>query len=382
MISQKKLVDTFLDLALIDGASGNERLVADFLKSKLSELGLNVKEDNANKTFNGNAGNVIAHYPGTNKDMLPYFIAAHMDSIAPTKNLKPVFTNGVIRSDGTTILGADDRVGVAVVLETITYIVKNKIETGPIQIILTVGEEIGMFGSKNLTFDMVNSRFGFVFDSSASPGSIIVSAPSSTHFIVKVLGKAAHAAVNPEQGINAIKIASDAITKLKTGKISETCTMNFGLINGGKAINIVPDQVIIEGDVRSLVNEESISKIEELKDTFNKSALKFGGKVEFKFIKKYETFNLSLDSNVVQIAMNAIKEIGLNPKPIKYPGGSDANIFNKMGIPTVNLGLGYKNVHSKNESISIQNLELSAKIGISIVKNALFFSTKNELAVK
>lgn len=371
MISTKKVLDTFLSLVKIDGASGNEKDVAAFIKKRLTELNISVSEDNAGETFGGNSGNLICYYPGIVKDATPILIAAHMDSVEPTKNIKPIIDDGIIKSDGSTILAADDRVGVTAILESLSEIVENNITTGPIYIVFTVAEEIGMYGSKFLKRESLPVELGFVFDSSAKPGDIITIAPSSHYMEIKVIGKAAHAAVQPENGINAIKMASEAITQLENGRVSETCTINFGVINGGKAINVVPSEVIIQADVRSIKEEESKFWREKISTVFNETAEEYKGKCEINIVEKYKSFNLDSDNNVVKIASKGIEDIGLQPNNIQYPGGSDANIINSIGIPCVNLGLGYRNVHSTREYISIENLVKSVELGLSIYKAVL-----------
>ncbi len=370
MISTKKITDTFLELVNIDGKSGNEKDVAAYIKKRMEDLNISVIEDNAGESFGGNSGNLICFYEGELKDVEPILLSAHMDSIEPTKNIKPIIEDGIIRSDGTTILAADDRVGVTAVIEAITAIIENKISTGPIYLVFTVAEEIGMFGSKSLSKDSVPVEVGFILDSSAKPGDIITSAPSSHMIEITVIGKAAHAAVQPESGVDAIKIASEAISKLESGRISETCTINFGVINGGRAINIVADEVIIKADVRSIKKDESDFWLEKINSVFNETAEKYNGSCNISITEKYSSFNLPDENKVVAIASKAIENIGLKPNCIKYPGGSDANILNSIGIPSVNFGLGYRNVHSKQEYVSIENLVISAKIGLSIIETA------------
>ncbi len=366
MIPREKILDTFLTLVKIDGKSGNEKEVAAYIKERMKRLDISVSEDNAGESFGGNQGNLICYFPGMLNDVPAILLSAHMDSIESTKGINPIIEDGIIRSDGGTILAADDRVGVAAILEAIDSIVTNQIPTGPIYIAFTVAEEIGMFGSKAFKKDALPVQYGFVLDSSAAPGEIIVSAPSSHMFEIKIIGKAAHAAVQPENGVDAIKIASDSIAQFQTGRISPTCTLNFGVIKGGKAINIVADEVIIKADIRSIYEDESKYWREKIIEVFSQTANKYGGECKINITRKYKAFNLNENEPTVVIAKKSIENIGLQPLCRKYPGGSDANILNGLGIPSVNFGLGYRNVHSKQEFISIDNLVTSGNIGLSI----------------
>ncbi len=368
MINSKRLLETFLALIEIDGKSGNERKIANYIKNFFVDYKIPVYEDNAALSFGGNAGNIIATLKG-DANLSPIFICAHMDTIQSTLGIKPIIENEVVFTDRSTILGADDRAGVAIILETVNTIIQNKINTPTIYFVFTVCEEAGMFGSKNLDFSSMNCQYGFVIDSSAEPGSVIVSAPSALQFKIRIFGKAAHAAVHPEEGINAISISGQAISKIKVGRVSNTCTLNLGTIKGGSLINVVPADVEIVGEVRSFVEEEIRQQLKLLIDTFKDAAKYFGGKIEFSTSRKYYGFNLDIKSPVVNAATSAINKASLPVNCIVYPGGSDANIFNHFGFPTVNLGIGYKKVHSLEESISIKNLERTADIVFNIVSN-------------
>ena len=378
MIDEKFLVELFLNLVRINGESGNEKEPADFIKAKLNDLGISYREDTAGEIFGGSQGNILGYYPGTLDSVPPILFSSHMDTIEPTSGISTKIEDGIIRSSGNTILGADDRAGVAIVLTVLETIIKNKITTGPIYLAFTVAEEIGMYGAKNLTDIDPELKTGFVFDSSALPGKIITTAPASSTFYIKVIGKAAHAAVQPEEGINAIKIAADAISKIDSGRISPESTANFGMIQGGKAVNIVPDEIIIEGEVRSTDSKQLKDKFDEIKSIFNSSALNYGGKIEMEINNKYPSFKLTANSPVVEIAQNAIRAVGLEPENIIYPGGSDANVYNNHGIETVNLGLGYRNVHSHSEYMEISKLKSAADIGLEIARRAAEYFTNNE----
>lgn len=368
MINNSPLTARFLRLVEIDGPSGRERSVADYLKGELARMGVETIEDGAGNSFGGTAGNLVGRKRGTLSNAPSILMCAHMDTIQPTLGIKPVITNGTIATDQSTILGADDRAGVAIILEVLTLLQKENIPHGPIEVVFTVGEEIGMWGAKYLQVSDLTAKMGFVFDSSAAPRNIIIEAPGSILFETRIIGKAAHAAVSPEKGINAIKIASQMIANLQMGRIGETGTVNIGTIQGGKATNIVPDEVFLKGEVRSPNETELQKQIGAIEEQFRQRAQEAGASIEFTTNRKYKGFSLDENSRVVQIAQEAIRTEGLQPKLISYPGGSDANILNEKGIPTVNLGVGFNNVHSPSESIAIENLVLLSKIGVSIIR--------------
>ncbi len=367
MLNYTRLKNSFLELVAINGASGRENNVADHIQMRLSEIGVQAERDNANVSFDGTCGNVIAFLEGTDPNMRPILLSCHMDTIEPTAGIKCIEENGKIMTDGRTILGADNRAGVAVVLETLQTVVENNLPHPPIYCAFSVAEEIGMFGIKFIPKEKINAACGFVFDSSAKPGDVIVNAPSSRVITIKLFGKAAHAAVQPENGVNALKIAGNAISKIPTGKFNDNSTFNFGTIKGGKAINIVPDYVEIEAEYRGFSHKLLDRKVENLRQVFNSEAESLGGKAEIEVVEKYGFFELSESSETVKIAFNAIRKADLNPEAITYSGGSDANVLNTKGIPTVNFGMGFRNVHSVNEYIKTEDLYKDAEIAMNIV---------------
>lgn len=370
-VTDKRIAKTFLELVEIDGKSGNESRVADYIQKYLSKIGIKSERDSAGETFGGNSGNVIANIESSDKEIKDtILLSCHMDTIEPTKGIKTILSNGVIKTDGTTILGADNRAGVAAILEAVTTIIQNKIEHPNLKIVFSVAEEIGMFGSKNIDVKSLNEVCGFVFDSSADPGKVILKAPASYKIKIIIYGKAAHAAVKPEKGISAVKIAGNAIAKVEIGKFDDDTLFNIGTIKGGKAVNIVPDLVEIEAECRGFDNEKTQNRINLIKKTFEDEAVLLGGKIDFQVNQKYGLLDVSENSLPVIICHKAIKEAGLEPVNIRYSGGSDANVYNSKGLPTVNIGMGFQNVHSPQENIKLANLIKDVEIAINIIKNS------------
>ena len=366
LINQERLVESFKSLTLIDGIHGKELTIAGYLMKTLKSLGLEVAMDDAGSTYGGNAGNVIGRLPGKT-NAAPIFLCAHMDTVQPTKNLKHVIEAGVITTDGTTILGGDDRAGVAVILEILQVLHERNLEHGPVEILFNVCEEAGMFGAKYVKASALQSSFGFVFDCQASPGAYIVEAPGAVAFKIKVRGRSAHAAVSPEKGIHAIQIAAKAIAQLKLGRWDETGMLNIGTINGGVSINVIPDFVEITGETRNANKEKLQGQMEYIRSTFEQAAQECSGAVEIKFTEKYGGYQFNGGTKAIEIAQKAIKAAGYEPAPIRYPGGSDANVLNNNGIAALNLGVGFKHAHSFQEKIAIADLEGTARIGLNIV---------------
>lgn len=362
-----RLVDTFLDLVRIDGVAGKEREVASYLERRLSALGLEWHMDRAGESFGGDCGNLVARLAGT-VGAPPILLGAHMDTVAPTRGLTVVHNDGRISSDGTTILGADDRAGIAIVLGVLSALVEERRPHGPIEVAFTVSEERGMHGAKALDIGALAARMGFLFDSSAACGGFVVEAPGAIAFRIVVHGLAAHAAVAPEKGVHAIQIAARAIASLPLGRLDDTGMLNVGSVHGGGAINVVPDTVEITGETRSADPMALERQIGLVRDAFERCAAEAGGSVEISLTHKYNGFRLGPDQPVVRAAARAIEGAGFEVKMLGYPGGSDANVLNQRGLPTVNLGIGTQDVHSPHESMPIQSLVDGVRIGLAIVE--------------
>ncbi|MDO9555380.1 MAG: M20/M25/M40 family metallo-hydrolase [Atribacterota bacterium] len=367
MVNEKRLIESFMELVKIDSVSKEEKEVANFLVKKLKDFGLEVIVDQAGEKVKSNSGNIIARLKGNIKKATPIMFSAHMDTVVPGKNIKPICDGEKIVSDGKTILGADDKAAIAALLEVLHIIKDKNISHGDIEIVFTICEEIGLHGAKNLDISDLNARMAFVLDCGGQVGEIISAAPSQNSLKIIIHGKSAHAGSNPEEGINAIQVAGFALSRMELGRIDEETTTNIGIISGGKATNIIPDEVILEGEVRSR-NEEKLEKYtRKLKQIVEDTAQEFKTKAEVKINREYYCYNLSTDDQVVKIVMKAAKDIGLEPTLHPSGGGSDANIFNKKGFPSVDLAIGMEKVHTVDEYILVKNLKNTVEYVLSII---------------
>lgn len=378
MVNEKRLVDSFMNLVKIDSISREEKDVANYLIVKLKDLGLEVSVDQAGNKVKGNTGNVIARLKGDVKGAIPIMFAAHMDTVTPGKNIKPILEKGKIVSEGDTILGGDDKAGIAAILEALCFIKENNISHGDIEILFTICEEIGLHGAKNLDISQLEAQVGFILDSGGQVGEIVTTAPYQNSFEFIVKGKAAHAGAEPEKGINAIQIAGFMLSRMKLGRIDEETTANIGIISGGKATNIIPEKVILNGEVRSR-NEDKLEKYtEKLKKISEETAKEFKAKVEIKITREYYGYNLSTNAQAVDIATRAAKDIELKPLLRPSGGGSDVNVFNRKGLPSVDLAIGMEKVHTVDEYILVSNLKNAAEYVLSIINTVALGKNINE----
>ncbi|HOY45785.1 MAG TPA: M20/M25/M40 family metallo-hydrolase [bacterium] len=350
-MDEQKLVTLFLELVRIDAVSLHERPVADFIKERLAALGLEAEEDDAGRKLNGSAGNLIVRLPGEDKNRAPLLLLAHMDTVHPTAGVKPALADGVLRSDGSTILGVDNRAGVTLILALIDELIERRLRHRTLEIVFTVGEELGMLGAMALDFSRLEAREGFVFDCTAVPGGYVASTPTAYDFKIRITGKPAHSAVAPEKGINALTMATHVMSGFPVGRISDHSVANFGTIHGGTADNVVPDQVTLTGEFRSF-REEEISAMRELLTSLCSAAgERWGGSCEPSFMLSFQGFQFGPEMPLVQRLHGAFARAGVAPQPLVYYGGSDANVFNQHGIKIINTGIGANAPHSTDEHI-------------------------------
>ena len=368
-IDRQRLVLTFLELLEFNAISRHEGAIARHVAGILRELGATVTTDDAGIALGSETGNLIARFPGT-LDVPPLLFCAHIDTVAPTEGLKVVREGGMIKSDGATILGADDRAGVAAILEVLRALKESDIPHPPLEIAFTVAEEIGVMGSMVMDYGKLTAQLGFVPDSSGDVGKIITHAPAQKHLRIIIHGKAAHAGMAPEEGINAIAIAARAIACMRQGRIDEETTANIGTINGGKATNIISDTVEMEGEARSRDPRKLDAQVEHMRACFLAEAERAGGAAEVEVTDVYPAFNLSEDSPAVKLATAALADLDIPPLITATGGGSDANFINAHGIQTVILSAGYHNPHCTDEYQEEEQLVLLAMWLYNIVRLA------------
>ncbi|WP_274651729.1 M20/M25/M40 family metallo-hydrolase [Paenibacillus humicola] len=373
MIDQQRLVEQFMSLVRIDSETGNERQICDVLKAEFSGLGLAVEEDGTEALTGHGAGNLIVKLAATagSESADTIFFTSHMDTVKPGKGIQPrLDDDGYIRSDGTTILGSDDKAGLAAMLEAIRVLKERNVPHGPVQFILTVGEESGLVGARAMDRAKLEAKYGYALDSNGKIGEIAVAAPSQAKISIKIFGKSAHAGVNPEDGISAIQVASKAVSRMTLGRIDHETTANIGRFEGGGATNIVCDFVKLDAEARSIVREKLDRQVEAMRAAALSAAEEFGAKAEFESVIVYPGYSYDDGDPVVELAKSAIHAIGCTPSTFHSGGGSDANIFNGLGVPTVNLAIGYEHIHTTKEQIKASDLAKTAELVLELIAQA------------
>ncbi len=368
MINEQRIVDLFIELVQVDSETKHEEKIAVVLKEKFTALGVEVVEDDAKEKTGHGANNLICTLQATKEGVDTIYFTSHMDTVVPGNGIKPSIEDGYIKSDGTTILGADDKAGLAAMLEAITVLKEENIAHGKIEFIITVGEESGLVGAKALDSSLVTAKFGYALDSDGKVGDIIVAAPTQAKVNATIYGKTAHAGVAPERGVSAITIASRAISKMPLGRIDEETTANIGRFEGGTQTNIVCDRVDILAEARSLIPEKMEAQVAKMKEAFETAAQEMGGRAEVDIKVMYPGFKFGDGDHVVEVAKKAVANINRPSRLLQSGGGSDANVIAGFDIPTVNLAVGYEDIHTTNEKIPVEELVKTSELVVSIIK--------------
>ncbi len=361
-LNEKRLVDTFLKLVRTDSESYNEKAMQEQVARELKDIGCRVTVDNAGKNYNTNAqGNVIAFLPGTVKSV-PFVLCAHLDTVPPGRGVKPVVKRDCITSDGTTVLGGDDKAGVAVILEVLRTLKEQKLPHPPVEVIFTLTEEAGMLGAKNLDSKKIKGREGLILDSEELE-FLLVQGPAVNTIEVRIKGLAAHAGVAPEKGISALEVAVYALGQMKLGRIDKDTVANFGVVEGGSATNVVMPELFLKGEARSLVNEKLAKQTAHMKACFDKAVKRFTKKINGKTCKpevkftaeeRYPAVRVAKTHPTVKAAVAAAKKRGVTLKPIACGGGCDANVLAGKGFTLPNLGVGVRDCHTTNEKLILK----------------------------
>ena len=374
MIDRNRLAETFKYLVQIDSISKEEGVIANEIKKMLESMGAETFVDNAGDKIGGNSGNLIAKFKG-NTQAPPLLLNAHMDTVEPGRGVTAVLKNGTFTSDGTTILGADDKSAIAILLETLTILKENDLQYGPLELVFTVCEEIGLQGAKHLDLSAVTAKYGFALDATDTEG-IVTRAPSANHLEFTVHGKDAHAGAAPEKGINAISLASIAISKLELGRIDRETTCNIGIIEGGIATNIVPNLVKVKGEVRShddekldnITNKIVFSFTDAIENYKKMNANDELPRVEINIKKDFPRTHIPDDHPVIKLATRAAENLGRKMKTKTTGGGADANIFFEKGIFTGVLGTGMRDMHTVRESVKLDDMVRTTELLLEIIR--------------
>lgn len=365
-----RILDTFMELAAIESESLHEAGVARYVMDAAREGGFEPYMDKAGEALGGDAGNVYIKIPAFQIEAPPLMFCAHMDTVTPAEGVEPLVKGERVVSAGRTVLGADCKAGIAAIIELMRLSAEGEIEHGPLDIVLTIAEEQQLQGARHLERKRLEAKYAFILDGEGPVGRIVNSSPTQDNLQFIFKGKAAHSGVEPEKGVNAIFGASWAVSLMQLGRIDAETTANIGVISGGRAINIVPDTVIVEGEVRS----RDSKKLESQRKAMVKAALEaeaaVGVGVEIKVERAYEGFLVDPKDPLVQLAVEGGKSMGLRMEIQPSGGGSDANLLNAIGIKSLVLSIGAREPHTMHESVKIKDLHRLSRLCAEIANVA------------
>ncbi|MBU0908790.1 MAG: M20/M25/M40 family metallo-hydrolase [Proteobacteria bacterium] len=376
LLNSDRLTYYFTTLCEIDSPSRGESKLSCYLQDLFHDLGADIVfEDNSSLVTGSDCGNFVARFSGSRNDVDPVFFNCHLDVIKPCLGVKVRKINDIFYSSGDTVLGADDKAGIAILIEVIIAIVLANIPFVPVEFVFTTCEEIGLLGAKAFDPSLLVAKYGYSLDSTGID-NVIVGAPASYGISAEIHGLASHAGLRPQHGINAIQLAAHAVSRLPLGQIDSETTANIGLIAGGTATNIIPDYVRVAGEVRSHNLSKLFSTIDLFKNTFQDvvsswrdphNLITSRPSLVFAFPEQYPLMKLEAASLPVVRAQQAASCLSRSVRFIQAGGGSDANFFNACGLPTAILGIGMENVHSVSENIKLADMLRTAELVYSLL---------------
>lgn len=366
---REEMMKDFMELTQLEVYSRKERKMADRLIEKLEALGLTVEEDGTGREIGGDTGNLYAVMKG-DPDVPAILFSSHMDRVGNNGHVSPQWDKeaGIIRTDGKTILAADDVSGLCVILEALRTVKEENIRHGDIEVAFSCCEEVGVEGSKHYDFSKFRSRMAFVFDCPGKAGRIVTQAPGKGKVTLTVYGRPAHAGNEPEKGLNALKVAADLILHLPDGRLSPESTANFAMITAGTATNVVCPKAVVTGEQRSTNPKEYAETSEKIRQAAKEIAEKYHTEIEVDILTQYETFHIPDDAPCCRIAAKACKNAGIEPFFSRGGGGMDGNHFNAHDIQAIGIAPGYAKNHTTEETLDVNDFMKCADEAVEIIK--------------
>ena len=357
-MNTSRLIERFSKYVACDSESGNEGRFCELMEAELQALGMTVVRDEVGEKCGSNGYNLFASLPGAGE---PILFSAHLDTVPPGVGIEAVVEDGVIRSKGNTVLGADNKAGIAAVVEAITMIQEEGLTHRPVEVLFSVCEEIGLLGAKYADYSKIQSKQAVVLDNSV-PGSLINEGPAMMEIFVEITGRSAHAAMSPEKGISAVKVAAAAIVDIPTGKVDENTVMNVAnLLAPGKS-NVVPEKASFDIDLRSFSEEALQKHVAQIEQAVKTACEAKGATYTIRANRKTDVLFVPPESPVVARLREVYAGLGVEAKVEKTYGGADATWIFKNGIDAINIGIGMMDVHSSDEHISVADFALTTRV--------------------
>ena len=364
MINTKSIVERFKRYVECGSESGNERDMCLLLEKELLELGFHVERDEVGQKCGSNGWNIYARMDVGSGE--PILFCGHMDTVAPGNGIEPVVRDGVIKSSGSTVLGADDKSAMAAVLEAVSAIkAQGKDPKRPIEILFTICEEIGTLGAKFADYSRIKSKQGLVLD--AGNVGMIINKTAAFYFLtVNITGKAAHAGLSPELGIHALKAAADAISSIRVGHVDDISVMNIGNFLSPGRTNVVAESASFDMEIRSYSEERVYEHLDGVKQKINKACEQYGAECKMEGFMHIGVCDVDEDSQIMQEVLSALEKMEIKPDIRSSFGASDAARLYGNGIEAINIGTGMSMVHSTDEFITVDELVKTSELILNL----------------
>jgi tripeptide aminopeptidase len=378
MVNETRIIEEFSRQAQISSPSYREAEMGRYLEQRFRALGGEVRFDRAGEQVGGEVGNLVANFPASGKQSKPLLLSVHMDTVSPCEGVSPVLRDGVFYSAGETVLGADDKAGIVEIIEALEVVQELGIPHGPLEVVVTICEEVGLVGAKHLDLSLVKAKRCLALDTNGVD-RLIHRAPGANKLRFEITGRDAHAGIAPERGVSAIEVAAHAIAALDLGRIDKETTANIGTIQGGVATNIVPRSVLLEGEVRSHDAGKLRQQTETMQKSFQTAAAELSRQIDGETVTAYVDCQVLADypimlvpkaAGIVRLVEAAAEGLGRPLEVAMAGGGSDANIFNQHGIETVILGTGMTGVHTVDESVAVADMARVASLLVEVIRRA------------
>ena len=363
IMNKKRLTQRFLRYVTCASESRDEREFCLMLEDELKEMGVRVGRDESGEKCGSNGWNIRASLPGHGE---PILFCAHLDTVSPGKGIKPVLDGGVIRSGGDTVLGADDKAGVAAIMEAFESLTEHDLAHRPVEALFTICEELGLMGSKHADYSAFSSRQAVVLDSGPAVGSIINRAPANIRIHVKITGKSAHAGIAPNEGVHALKAAAAAISSIPCGYVDDESVMNIANMLAPGKTNVVPSLASFNMEIRSFSEATLDKHLKAAKKAVKDACDLYGASYSFEPERHSSVLHVPENGSLICLIRKALNDIGVEGCVDRTFGGSDATWLNANGIEAVNIGIGMKDAHSVTEHIAVDDLETTARLVMNI----------------
>ena len=376
MINRKRLTEEFLELTAIPSLSRQEGHIGRRLESILKDMGASVEVDDAGEKVGGNTGNILARFTGTDAAAAPLLLSGHMDTVGPASQVHTVIEGDIIHTDHTSVLGGDDKAGLVAILEAIRVLREGRLPHGDLEVVITICEESGLLGAKHFDTSRLRARLGLVLDVDGV-NELVTRAPAANRLSFTVHGLEAHAGICPERGISAVQVASEAIAGMRLGRVDAETTANLGVIQGGLGTNIVPSQVVVRGETRSLSEAKLKAQTEHMRSRFEEAVARHAvtlegrehrARLEAKVERQYERLDIADGATIVQLVTAAAEALGRKCPTRSTGGGSDANVFVARGLEVANLACGMRDIHTVNEWVDVKDLVATAELVLETIR--------------